>query len=257
MSEEFLHVETIGKVVLVTLNRPHVLNALCEGLLRELGDVLERCDADPLIHCIILTGSQKAFSAGLDIQEMQDKAFSEVYLKRIIQELEKIGMCRKPLVAAVSGYALGGGCEIAMMCDIIIASETAKFGQPEVGIGTLPGAGGTQRLVRAVGKAKAMDMCLTDRLMDAHEADQAGLVSRVVPVAQLREESLKIAEKIAKYSLPVVLMIKEAIKEAFETSLREGLKFESERFLFSFSLEDQKEGMSAFLEKRPAVFKGK
>jgi len=257
MSEKFVHFETRGNVALVTLNRPHVLNALCEGLLRELGDVLEKCDADPLIHCIILTGSEKAFSAGLDIQEMQDEEFRESYLKRIIQDLEKVGTCRKPLIAAVSGYALGGGCEIAMMCDIIIASETAKFGQPEVAIGTLPGAGGTQRLVRAVGKAKAMDMCLTDRLMDAYEAERAGLVSRVVSVAQLREESLKVAEKIASYSLPVVLMIKEAIKEAFETSLREGLKFENERFLFSFSLEDQKEGMTAFLKKRAAVFKGK
>ncbi|MBI2706914.1 MAG: enoyl-CoA hydratase/isomerase family protein [Proteobacteria bacterium] len=257
MSYEFLLFETIGKIAIITLNRHHVLNALSEGLVQDLGTVLERCEENPEIHCIILTGSKKAFSAGLDIQEMQDKAYSEVYLKRIIQELEKVGACRKPLIAAVSGYVLGGGCEIAMMCDIIIASETAQFGQPEVAIGTLPGAGGTQRLVRAVGKAKAMDMCLTDRLMDAHEAERTGLVSRVVPVAQLHEESLKVAEKIAAYSLPVVLMIKEALKEAFETSLREGLKFESERFLFSFSLEDQKEGMAAFLDKRPAVFKGK
>ncbi len=257
MSDAFLLFETIGKVALITLNRHHVLNALSEELVQDLGTVLERCDANPDIHCIILTGSQKAFSTGLDIQEMKDKAYDEVYLKRIIQGLAKVGTCRKPLIGAVSGYALGGGCEIAMMCDIIIASETAKFGQPEVAIGTLPGAGGTQRLVRAVGKSKAMDMCLTDRLMDAHEAERAGLVSRVVPVAQLHEESLKVAEKIAGYSLPVVLMIKEALKEAFETSLREGLKFESERFLFSFSLEDQKEGMAAFLEKRPALFKEK
>lgn len=257
MDEGFLHVEIRDKVALVTLNRSRVLNALCEGLLQELGGVLERCDTDPLVHCILLTGSEKAFSVGLDIQEMHDKEFNEGHLKRILQELKKVETCRKPLIAAVSGYALGGGCEIAMMCDIIIASETAQFGQPEVAIGTLPGAGGTQRLARAVGKAKAMDICLTNRLMDAHEAERAGLVSRVVPVTQLHEESLKVAEKIASYSLPVVLMIKEAIKEAFETSLREGLKFENERFLSSFSLEDQKEGMAAFLEKRPAVFKGR
>jgi len=257
MTYEFLLFETIGKVALITLNRPHVLNALCEGLVQDLGIVLDRCDANPDIHCVLLRGFQKAFSTGLDIQEMRDKAYSEVYLKRIIKELEKVGAFRKPLIAAVSGYVLGGGCEIAMMCDIIIASETAKFGQPEVAIGTLPGAGGTQRLVRAVGKAKAMDMCLTGRLMDAEEAERAGLVSRIVPEDQLHTESMKVAEEIAGYSLPVVLMIKEALKSAFETSLREGLKFERERFLFSFSLEDQQEGMAAFLDKRHPVFKGK
>lgn len=258
MTYEFIFFEKVGRVGLITLNRPHAMNALCEGLIKELGKVLDLCEADPDIHCMVLTGSEKAFAAGADIKEMQSKTYMDAYLGDFITKgWEKVSGCRKPIIAAVSGYALGGGCEMAMMCDIIIASDTAKFGQPEVTIGTMPGAGGTQRLTRAIGKSKAMEMCLTGRMMDAVEAERTGLVSRVVPEAQLKKEAMEIAQKIAFYSLPVVMMIKESVGCAFETSLSEGLKFERRLFYSTFALEDQKEGMKAFVEKRLPAFKDK
>jgi len=259
VSHKFIRFEKEDKKVgVITLNRPEVLNALGGQLIEELGQVLKACEEDPKIHCMILMGSEKAFTAGADIKEMQAKIYSEAFLEDFITKgWEKVSACRKPIIAAVSGYALGGGCEIAMMCDMIIAGESAKFGQPEVTIGTLPGAGGTQRLPRSVGKSKAMDLCLTGRMMDAQEAERAGLISRVVPDAVLKKEALAIAQTIASYSLPVVMMIKESINRAFETPLSEGLKFERRLFHASFSLEDQKEGMAAFLEKRTPKFKGK
>lgn len=248
--------QKIGKVGLITLNRLDVLNALSEKLMRDLGNALDICENDKEIHCMVLTGSEKAFAVGADIKEIENKTYMDAYLGDFItKDWEKISACRKPIIAAVSGYALGGGCEIAMMCDFIIASESAKFGQPEVTLGTMPGSGGTQRLARSIGKPKAMDLCLTGRLMDAHEAERAGLVSRVVPEAQLKEETLKVAQKIASYSLPILMMIKEAVGRAFETPLSEGLRFERRLFYSTFALEDQKEGMMAFLEKRPPVFK--
>jgi enoyl-CoA hydratase len=255
---EFILFEKQGKVGVITLNRPQVLNALSEALMRDLSNALERCEADSDIHCMVLMGSDKVFAAGADINEMKDKSYQGAYLEDFITKgWEKISGCRKPIIAAVSGYAVGGGDEIAMMCDFIIASESAKFGQPEVTIGTIPGAGGTQRLARSIGKSKAMDMCLTGRMIDAHEAERAGLVSRVVPDDQLKEEALAAAQKIASYSLPIVMMIKESVNRAFETPLSEGLKFERRLFQSTFALEDQKEGMTAFLEKRPPKFKGK
>ncbi|MBX9621038.1 MAG: enoyl-CoA hydratase [Alphaproteobacteria bacterium] len=258
MTYSFILFEKIEKVGLITLNRPEVLNALGEQLIDELGAALNVCENDSDIHCMVLIGSEKAFAAGADIKEMQAKIYSEAYLQDFITKgWEKVSACRKPIIAAVSGYALGGGCEIAMMCDLIIAAESAKFGQPEVTIGTLPGAGGTQRLTRSVGKSKAMDLCLTGRLMEAQEAERAGLVARVVPDDKLKEEALAMAHKIASYSLPVIMMIKESVNRAFETPLSEGLRFERRLFQASFSLEDQKEGMAAFLEKRPPQFKGK
>lgn len=258
MTYKFILFEKIDKVGLITLHRPEVLNALGEQLMDELGAALTDCENDRSIHCMVLMGSEKAFAAGADIKEMQAKIYSEAYLEDFITKgWEKISACRKPIIAAVSGYALGGGCEIAMMCDMIIAAESAKFGQPEVTIGTLPGAGGTQRLARSIGKSKAMDLCLTGRLMEAREAERAGLVARVVPDNKLKDEALAVAHKIASYSLPVVMMIKESVNRAFETPLSEGLRFERRLFQASFSLEDQKEGMAAFLEKRPPQFKGK
>ncbi|HUX79041.1 MAG TPA: enoyl-CoA hydratase [Alphaproteobacteria bacterium] len=258
MTYEFILFEKIGKVGVITLNRPEALNALSENLIRDLSNVLDVCEADPEIHCMVLMGSEKAFAAGADIKEIQNKTYMDAYLGDFItKDWEKISTCRKPIIAAVSGYALGGGCEIAMMCDFIIAAESAKFGQPEVTIGTIPGAGGTQRWARSIGKSKAMDLCLTGRLLDAEEAETAGLVSRVVPDSKLKEEALKIAEKIASYSLPIVMMIKESVGRSFETPLSEGLKFERRLFHSTFALEDQKEGMRAFLEKRTPVFKDK
>ena len=258
MTYSFILFEKIEKVGLITLNKPEVLNALGEQLIDELGAALKDCENDSDIHCMVLMGSEKAFAAGADIKEMQAKVYAEAYLEDFITKgWEKVSACRKPIIAAVSGYALGGGCEIAMMCDLVIAAESAKFGQPEVTIGTLPGAGGTQRLTRSMGKSKAMDLCLTGRLMEAQEAERAGLVARVVPDSQLKEEALAVAHKIASYSLPVVMMIKESVNRAFETSLSEGLRFERCLFQASFSLEDQKEGMAAFLEKRAPQFKGR
>jgi enoyl-CoA hydratase len=256
MTYSFILFEKVDKVGIITLNRPEVLNALSEGLIQELNNALEKCENDSNIHCLILTGSEKAFAAGADIKEMHSKSFMDTYLEDFIKKWEKVATCRKPIIAAVSGYALGGGCEIAMMCDFIIASETAQFRQPEVTIGTMPGAGGTQRLARSAGKSMAMDMCLTGRRINAEEALRIGLVSRVVPVNQLREEVLAAAQKIASYSLPVVMMIKESVNRAFETGISEGLRFERRLFHSTFALEDQKEGMQAFLEKRLPQFKG-
>ncbi len=257
MAFETVLFEKRGKVGLITLNRPQALNALNAQLMAELHQVLDACEADPEIGAMVLTGSEKAFAAGADIKEMKDKTFAGVVLDDFITSWERLSRCRKPVIAAVSGYALGGGCEVAMMCDFIIASETARFGQPEILLGVIPGAGGTQRLTRAVGKSKAMDMCLTGRQMDAAEAERSGLVSRVVPVADLVPEALKAAEKIASLSLPAVIMAKESVNRALETTLSEGIRFERRVFHSLFATEDQKEGMAAFAEKRPAQFKNR
>lgn len=257
-TESFILFEKIGKVGVITFNRPQSLNALGEELTRDLGKALDQCEADPDIHCMVLMGSEKAFAAGADIKEIQNKDNIETYFRDLITKgWEKVSACRKPIIAAVSGYAMGGGCEIAMMCDFIIASDSAKFGQPEVTIGTIPGAGGTQRLTHSVGKSKAMDLCLTGRLMDALEAERTGLVSRIVPEDQLKQEAIAVAQKIASYSLPVVMKIKEAIGRAFEIPLSEGLELERQLFQSTFALEDQKEGMEAFIEKRMPAFKNK
>lgn len=256
MSYETILVEKRDRVGLVTLNRPKALNALCAQLIAELEQALNDLEADGNIGAIVVTGSDRAFAAGADIKEMKDRTFIDVLTSDFItKSWERLAQCRKPTIAAVAGYALGGGCEIAMMCDIIIAAETAKFGQPEITIGTIPGAGGTQRLTRAVGKAKAMDLVLTGRMMDAAEAERSGLVARVVPADKLLEEALAIAAKIASFSLPAVLIAKEAVNQAFETGLAEGLKFERRVFHATFATEDQKEGMAAFVEKRPPGFK--
>jgi len=258
MAYEMILVETKGAVGLIRLNRPQALNAPCGQLMRELGQALKAFDKDDAVGCIVLTGSDKAFAAGADIKEMRDKTYMDVYLSDFITRgWERVTTCRKPIVAAVAGYALGGGCEVAMMCDFILAAETARFGQPEITIGTIPGAGGTQRLPRFVGKSKAMEMCLTGRMMDAAEAERCGLVSRVVPAAELIDEALKTAAKIAALSRPVTMMAKESVNRAFETTLAEGLKFERRIFHSTFALEDQKEGMAAFSEKRPPKFRNR
>ena len=258
MSHEFIVVEKRGAVGLITLNRPQVLNALCAGLIDELGRALDAMEADREIGCVVLTGSEKAFAAGADIKEMQAKTYMDAYLEDFITRgWERITTFRKPIVAAVAGYALGGGCEVAMMCDFILAADTAKFGQPEITIGTIPGAGGTQRLARFVGKAKAMEMCLTGRMMDAAEAERAGLVSRVVPAAELLEDAMKTAGKIAAMSRPVAMLAKEAVNRAYETTLAEGIRFERRLFHSTFATEDQKEGMAAFVEKRKPVFRNR
>ena len=247
-----------GRVGLVTLNRPKALNALCDALVAELGQALDAFEADAEIGAIVITGSEKAFAAGADIKEMKDRSFIDVYQSDFITVgWERVAQCRKPVIAAVAGFALGGGCEMAMMCDFIIAAETAKFGQPEITLGIIPGAGGTQRLARAVGKAKAMDLVLTGRMMDAAEAERAGLVSRVVPAEKLLEEAMAAAEKIAAMSLPVALMAKESVNRAFESTLAEGIRFERRLFHAAFATEDQKEGMAAFVEKRKPAFKNR
>lgn len=253
---ENILLERRGRVGLITLNRPKALNALCDALIRDLGAALDELDADPAIGAIVVTGSERAFAAGADIKEMKDKDFNQVYGEDFITNgWERLAQCRKPTIAAVAGFALGGGCEVAMMCDMIIAAETARFGQPEITIGTIPGAGGTQRLTRAIGKAKAMDLVLTGRMMDAVEAERSGLVARIVPADKLLEEALAAAEKIASYSLPVVLMAKESVNRAFESGLSDGIKFERRLFHATFATEDRKEGMAAFAEKRPPQFK--
>lgn len=258
MAYDNILVETQGAVGIVRLNRPKALNALCAALIVELGQALDAFEADPAIGCVVLTGSEKAFAAGADIKEMASKTYMDVYLSDFItQGWERITTCRKPIVAAVSGYALGGGCEMAMMCDFILAADTAKFGQPEITIGTIPGAGGTQRLTRFVGKSKAMEMCLTGRTMDAAEAERAGLVSRVVPAAELMDEAIKTAAKIAGLSRPIVMMAKEAVNRAYESTLAEGVRFERRVFHATFATEDQKEGMAAFAEKRPPQWKNR
>jgi len=248
-------VETRAKVGLITLNRPKAMNALNDALINELGLALDGFEADEEIACIVLTGSEKAFAAGADIAAMKDWDYMDVYRANYIsRNWDRIARCRKPIIAAVAGFALGGGCELAMMCDFVIAADSARFGQPEIKLGILPGAGGTQRLPRALGKAKAMDMCLTSRMMDAAEAERSGLVSRVVPADKLLDEAMAAAQIIAGYSLPVVMMIKETVNRAFESSLAEGLLFERRTFHSAFALSDQKEGMSAFVEKRKPGF---
>ena len=257
MSYEFITVEQKGRVGIITLNRPKQLNALSPGLMAELGSALAGLDADAGIGAILLTGNEKAFAAGADITAMKDFNYMHAYMTDYITGWEHFRGVRKPVIAAVAGYALGGGNELAMQCDILIAAENAKFGQPEINLGIMPGYGGTQRLPRYTSKAKAMDLCLTARMMDAQEAERAGLVSRVVPLDKLMDEAFAVAEKIANYSLPVVMMIKESINRAYETSLTEGALFERRVFQSQFSLEDQKEGMAAFVEKRKPTFKHK
>jgi enoyl-CoA hydratase len=258
MSYENILVETRGRVGLITLNRPKALNALNDALMDELGDALGKFDADENIGCMVITGSDKAFAAGADIGAMKDWSYMDVYKSEYItRNWERIRSVRKPVIAAVAGYALGGGCELSMMCDFIIAAETAKFGQPEIKLGIIPGAGGTQRLPRAVSKAKAMDLVLTARMMDAAEAERAGLVSRVVPADKLLDEALAAANQICEYSLPVVMAAKESVNRAYESTLNEGILFERRAFHSLFATEDQKEGMAAFVEKRKAKFKHK
>lgn len=250
--------EIHGKVGLIRLNRPERMNALNDTVIDAIGAALDAMEADDNIGAIVITGNEKAFAAGADIGAMAEFDYQHAYrTDYITRNWERIKSCRKPIIAAVAGYALGGGCELAMMCDIIIAAENAQFGQPEIKLGILPGAGGTQRLPRAIGKAKAMDLCLTARFMKADEAERAGLVSRVVPTERLLEEALAVAQTIASFSLPVVMMIKECVNRAFETTLAEGLHFERRLFHAAFALEDQKEGMKAFLEKRPPQFKNR
>lgn len=255
MAYELILIETRGPVGLVTLNRPKVLNALNDALVEEIGDALLAFDADAAIGAMVLTGSEKAFAAGADIGAMKDKTYMDMYKSDYLTRWDRIRTVRKPVIAAVAGFALGGGCELAMACDIIIAADSARFGQPEIKIGVLPGAGGTQRLPRAVGKAKAMDLVLTGRMMDAAEAERAGLVSRVVPADQLLDEAVAAATQICQYSQPAVMMAKEAVNRAYESPLSEGLQFERRLFHSLFSTEDQKEGMAAFVEKRKPVFK--
>ena len=255
MTHENIIVETRGRVGLVTLNRPKALNALNAALIVELSAALDAFEADEAIGCIVITGSEKAFAAGADIKEMQSKSYMDVYRTDFIESWQRVTLCRKPVIAAVAGFALGGGCELAMMCDFIIAADTAKFGQPEIRLGVMPGSGGTQRLTRFVGKSKAMEMCLTGRMMDADEAERSGLVSRIVPAADLMTEVMKAADTIAAMSLPAAMMTKEAVNRSYETTLAEGVKFERRVFHSMFATEDQKEGMAAFAEKRKAIFK--
>lgn len=256
MDYQNIIVTTEGRVGLITLNRPKQLNALCDALMAELTVALEAFEQDDGIGCVVLTGSQKAFAAGADISGMVNWSHLDVFKSDYCGPgWGAVKRFRKPIIAAVAGFALGGGCEIAMACDMIFAADTARFGQPEVKLGTMPGAGGSQRMPRAIGKAKAMDLCLTGRMMDAEEAERAGLVARIIPAEKLLEESLKTAETIANFSLPVTMMIKEAVNQAFESGLEQGLLFERRSFHASFALDDRQEGMKAFLEKRPAQFR--
>lgn len=255
MALKTLKTETHGRVATITLNRPDALNALNSELLSELRETLAQFGADEKIGAIVLTGSEKAFAAGADIKEMQPKDYIGAYMEDFFEGWSAVAATRKPVIAAVAGYALGGGCELAMMCDFIIAADTAKFGQPEITLGVIPGMGGTQRMTRAIGKAKAMDLCLTGRMMDAEEAERSGLVARVVPAAELLSTAAKAAEKIAGFSLPVAMMVKESVNRADEVTLAEGLRFERRMFHSLFASEDQKEGMAAFIDKRKAQFK--
>jgi enoyl-CoA hydratase len=255
---ETILVERRGAVGLVTLNRPQALNALSAGLIRDLNAAFDDLEPDPAIGAIVLAGNERAFAAGADIKEMVEKTYMQAYHEDFITTgWERVAQCRKPVIAAVQGVALGGGCEVAMMCDIIIAAETARFGQPEILLGVIPGAGGTQRLPRFIGKAKAMDLCLTGRMMDAAEAERAGLVSRVVPADKLVDEALAVAARIAEMSRPIAMMAKEAVNRAFETTLAEGIRFERRLFHSTFATEDQKEGMAAFIAKRKPEFKNR
>ena len=257
MSTETIIVETRGRVGVIRLNRPQALNALNIALKEELLAAAEAFDADAGIGCILIAGSDKAFAAGADIKEMADQSYIDIFSADYAADYERLARVRKPIIAAVAGFALGGGCELAMMCDIIIASDTAKFGQPEITLGTIPGIGGTQRLTRAIGKSKAMDLCLTGRMMDAAEAERSGLVSRIVPADKLMEEAMAAAEKIASMSRPAAAMAKEAINRAFETPLSEGMNVERNLFHSTFALEDRAEGMAAFIEKRKPVNKNR
>jgi enoyl-CoA hydratase len=256
MAYEHVIVEIKNRVGVITLNRPKALNALCGALMDELETALDELEANDDIGCIVVTGSEKAFAAGADITEMKDMSYMDAYKADFItRNWERLARARKPTIAAVAGFALGGGCEVALMCDIIIAAETAKFGQPEITLGVPPGAGGTQRLARSIGKAKTMDMCLTGRMIGAEEAERAGMVARVVPADRLLDEALEAANKIAALSGPATMMVKEAVNRGFETTLAEGVRFERRLFHAAFATEDQKEGMAAFVEKRPAKWK--
>ena len=257
MAFETILLDIHGKVGLITLNRPQALNALNAQIVGEINQALDQLERDPSIGCVVLTGSAKAFAAGADIKEMADLQYPQIYVDDLFSDADRIANRRKPIIAAVSGFALGGGCELAMMCDFILAADNAKFGQPEINLGVLPGMGGTQRLTRAVGKAKAMELCLTGRLMGAEEAERAGLVARIVPQAELVEEALKVAATIASKSIPVSMMVKESVNRAFEVTLSEGVRFERRVFHAAFSTEDQKEGMAAFIGKREAQFKNR
>ncbi|WP_060512756.1 enoyl-CoA hydratase [Pseudomonas sp. NBRC 111124] len=255
MAFETILLDIHGKVGLITLNRPQALNALNAQIVGEINQALDQLERDPNIGCVVLTGSAKAFAAGADIKEMAELQYPQIYVEDLFSDADRIANRRKPIIAAVSGFALGGGCELAMMCDFILAADNAKFGQPEINLGVLPGMGGTQRLTRAVGKAKAMELCLTGRLMGAEEAERAGLVARIVPQAELLEEALKVAATIASKSIPVSMMVKESVNRAFEVTLSEGVRFERRVFHAAFATEDQKEGMAAFIAKREAQFK--
>jgi enoyl-CoA hydratase len=254
MPYETILVETKGRVGIIRLNRPDALNALNAKLVAELSAVVDTFETDNAIGCLIITGSDRAFAAGADIKEMADKSFLDAFMGDFAGNWDRVARSRKPVIAAVAGFALGGGCELALQCDLIIAADNAKFGQPEIKLGVIPGIGGTQRLTRAVGKAKAMDLCLTGRMMDAIEAERSNLVARVVPLAELMNEATKVAETIASMSLPSVMLAKEAINRAFESSLAEGVRFERRVFHTLFATKDQKEGMAAFINKRPPQF---
>ncbi len=257
MAYETILVDTKGKVGVITLNRPKVLNALSLDLSGELCAALADFDANDKIGCIVITGSEKAFAAGADIKEMQSMSYMDAYGGDFGANWDQVSQTRKPIIAAVSGYALGGGCELAMMCDMVFAADTAKFGQPEITLGVMPGLGGTQRLTRFVGKSKAMDLCLTGRMMDAEEAERAGLVARVVAADKLLDETMEAAEKIASFSMPILMMTKESVNRSYESTLTEGVRFERRLFQSMFATEDQNEGMTAFVEKRKANFQNK
>jgi enoyl-CoA hydratase len=257
MTYETILLETHGRVGLITLNRPQALNALNAQLVHEVNQALDALEADANIGCIVLTGSKKAFAAGADIKEMAELTYPQIYMDDLFSDSDRVANRRKPIIAAVNGFALGGGCELALMCDFILAGDNARFGQPEINLGVLPGMGGTQRLTRAVGKAKAMEMCLSGRLIDAVEAERCGIVARIVPSDELLDEALKVAAVIASKSLPIAMMIKESVNRAFEVNLTEGVRFERRVFHAAFATQDQKEGMAAFIAKREAAFQGK
>ncbi|UDI90367.1 enoyl-CoA hydratase [Pseudomonas sp. IAC-BECa141] len=257
MSYETILLETHGRVGLITLNRPQALNALNAQLVSEVNRALDGFEADANIGCIVITGSTKAFAAGADIKEMADLTYPKIYMDDLFSDSDRVANRRKPIIAAVNGFALGGGCELALMCDFILAGDNARFGQPEINLGVLPGMGGTQRLTRAVGKAKAMEMCLSGRLIDAVEAERCGIVARIVPSAELLDEALKVAAVIASKSLPIAMMVKESVNRAFEVNLTEGVRFERRVFHAAFATQDQKEGMAAFVAKRSPEFQGK
>ncbi|GLH35831.1 enoyl-CoA hydratase [Pseudomonas moraviensis] len=257
MTYETILLETRDRVGLITLNRPQALNALNAQLVSEVNHALDTLEADVHIGCIVLTGSKKTFAAGADIKEMAELTYPQIYMDDLFSDSDRVANRRKPIIAAVNGFALGGGCELALMCDFILAGDNARFGQPEINLGVLPGMGGTQRLTRAVGKAKAMEMCLSGRMIDAVEAERCGIVARIVPSDELLDEALKVAAVIAGKSLPIAMMIKESVNRAFEVNLTEGVRFERRVFHAAFATQDQKEGMAAFIAKREAAFQGK